>query len=122
MRHEIQRTIAGALLATLTLLANGIATAEGPHERVRGEYRLTLTRTCAVEGPELIVPPGPGGTRTGIGGGGITGPFILRGTIHYDGTGEGTFVGQHSFTPALGRSGRALRPARGMKSSSTKPQ
>ena len=36
------------MLAMLTLLASGSATAQAPHETLRGAYRLTFTRTCAV--------------------------------------------------------------------------
>jgi hypothetical protein len=97
-----------AVLAMLTLFASGIATAQGPHETLRGKYRLTFTRTCAVEGPELIVPPGPDGDRTGIGGGGVTGPFTLHGTIRYDGTGGGTFSGQHLFASGTGPVGTGI--------------
>ena len=104
----IRRSIESALLAMLTLLASGIAIAQAPHETLHGAYRLTFTRTCAVEGPELIVPPGPDGVRTGIGGGGVTGPFTLHGTIRYDGTGGGTFSGQHVFASGTGPVGTGI--------------
>lgn len=109
----IRRPIEGALLAMLMLLANGIAAAEAPHESLRGTYSLTFTRTCAVEGPELIVPPGPGGARTGIGGGGVTGPFTLSGLVRYDEAGGGTFTGQHSFASGTGPVGTGITTSEG---------
>jgi len=90
------------VLIVLLLVPNGIATAEEPHESLRGDYSLTLPRTCAVEGPEMIVPQGPGGEQTGIGGGGVIGPFTLQGTVHYDGTGEGTFTGRQTLAVGTG--------------------
>ena len=43
-----RRSSESAVLAMLTLLASGSATAQAPHETLRGAYRLTFTRTCAV--------------------------------------------------------------------------
>lgn len=104
----IRPSSGSAVLALLTLLASGSATAQAPHETLHGAYSLTFTRTCAVEGLELIVPPGPDGVRTGIGGGGVTGPFTLHGTIRYDGTGGGTFSGQHMFASGTGPVGTGI--------------
>ena len=44
----IRRSSQSAVLAMLTLLASGGATAQAPHETLRGAYSLTITRTCAV--------------------------------------------------------------------------
>ena len=44
----IRRSSQSAVLAMLTLLASGSATAQASHETLRGAYRLTCTRTCAV--------------------------------------------------------------------------
>ncbi len=94
MIHHPMAPMAIVWLIMLWLVWSVVAIAEAEGDRLRGDYSLTFTRTCAVEGAELIVPQGPSGEHTGIGGGGLTGPFTLRGTMHYDGTGEGTFTGQ----------------------------
>ena len=109
----IRRSIERAVLAMLTLLASGIATAEAPYEHIRGAYSFTFIRTSAVEGPELIVPPGPDGGRTGIGGGGVKGPFTLHGTIRYDETSGGTFSGLQISASGTGPAGTGIATSGG---------
>ena len=98
----IRRPVSMIVLIVLSLIPSATASAEAQHDSLRGDYSLTLTRTCAVEGPEMIVPQGPGGEQTGIGGGGVIGPFTLQGTVHYDGTGEGTFTGRQTLAVGTG--------------------
>ena len=97
-----RRPVSMIVLIVLSLIPSATASAEAQHDSLRGDYSLTLTRTCAVEGPEMIVPQGPGGEQTGIGGGGVIGPFTLQGTVHYDGTGEGTFTGRQTLAVGTG--------------------
>lgn len=109
----IQLRLATAWLIMLSLLPSGTAIAETKDDSLRGDYSLTVTRTCAVEGPEMIAPPGPSGERTGVGGGGLTGPFTLRGTVHYDGTGEGTFTGKQFLALGTGAVGTGTATSSG---------
>lgn len=87
MRHKVRRTselIALTLLA-LSLSPPPIAMAQTANAALRGEYSMSVTRTCALNN------------------GGVLGPFVVRGMSTYDGAGSGTFTGE--FLQTIGGSG-----------------
>jgi hypothetical protein len=86
MRHMIRRTIqliALGLLLPLWPPGDADAVFEGA---LRGDYNMTLSRTCAFD-------TGFGANFERLGGGGDFG-VIVQGTITYNGSGGGSFVGQ----------------------------
>ena len=76
---------------------------------LRGDYDVILTRPCFSQAFET--PSGSGTFYTSL-----VGPFLLRGTLHYDGVGAGSLIAQSmnagtSYNPTIGTMTTGSGPA-----------
>jgi hypothetical protein len=99
MKHMTQRAI--PLIAMALLLSLWPSADAQFAGALRGDYKVTLTRTCAFDA--LLNTPTSGQTT-----GSIAGPFNITGTLTYNGTGGGSLNGQQTYATASGTSGTGI--------------